>query len=192
MFQTLFWKNSRFDHFGQTISKIGLFAPKCPKIEVFSFFLQSAYYYLLIFYTKPKLLESKKFPEIWKNSEMTLLGPKWTFLLEASSLDSKKWRLLAKIHKFFLNFALSGYTRPEAGVFRKNYCLNYFHFFHYPKKNYFRRKKSTLWPIFSILHLKYCLYSWSWNFCFLLFSNWPHFDQKLSQVGHFKPQMTHL
>ena len=27
------------------------------------------------------------------------------------------------------------------------------------------------------------------NFGFLPFSNWPEFDQKLSKIGHFCPQM---
>ena len=32
-------KNSRFAHFAQKLSKIGHFGPKCPKMEVFRFFL---------------------------------------------------------------------------------------------------------------------------------------------------------
>ena len=39
MFQALFWKNSRFSHFGQKLSKMGHFGPKCPKMEVFRIFL---------------------------------------------------------------------------------------------------------------------------------------------------------
>ena len=39
MVQALFWKKSRFAHFGQKLSKIGHFWPKCPKMEVFRIFL---------------------------------------------------------------------------------------------------------------------------------------------------------
>ena len=39
MFQALFWKKSCFAHFGQKLSKIGHFGPKCPKMDVFHTFL---------------------------------------------------------------------------------------------------------------------------------------------------------
>ena len=39
IFRALFLKKSRFTHFGQKLSIIGHFWPKCPKMEVFCLFL---------------------------------------------------------------------------------------------------------------------------------------------------------
>ena len=81
-------KNPGFAHFGQKLSKIGHFGPKCPKMEVFHiFFSQSVHYNLIIFCTKPSLWSRKKitfsyFLGKFKN------GPFWTnlghFLLKRS------------------------------------------------------------------------------------------------------------
>ena len=38
-----FLENSRFAHFGQKLSKIGHFGPKCPKMEIFCIFSQSVH-----------------------------------------------------------------------------------------------------------------------------------------------------
>ena len=55
-----FGKKSRFAHFGQKLSKIGLFGPKCSKMEVFPFLSQSVRQNFLIFCTKPSLWSRKK------------------------------------------------------------------------------------------------------------------------------------
>ena len=56
--------------------------------------------------------------------------------------------------KFGLNLAISGYIRPKAQVFKKNFRKKFwkkfffliFFFFSKSKKNYFGRQKSTFYP----------------------------------------------
>ena len=66
-------------HFGQKLSKIAHFDPKCPKIEVFRIFSQSVHYNLLIFCAKPSLWSRKKwrFRIFWEKFKS---GPFWSNL----------------------------------------------------------------------------------------------------------------
>ena len=47
IFQALFWKKFRFAHFGEELSKIGHFDPKCPKIGNPNTFIRISYFFAL-------------------------------------------------------------------------------------------------------------------------------------------------
>ena len=85
MFQALFWKKSRFAHFGQKLSKIGHFWPKCPKMEVFRIFLGI-----------PSLLFSETLQLIRAfNSERNV--PKLAICLDVCNSLFKGWKSLKNL-----------------------------------------------------------------------------------------------